>query len=72
MVHGYHLVEDKIKKQYLQFSSGTAGGVGDILLLSSFVFAWTKKKKHPSAKSKMADVEMDIASRRMNNGNEHV
>ncbi|XP_034561961.1 pre-mRNA processing factor 4Bb [Notolabrus celidotus] len=30
------------------------------------------KKKSPPQRSKMADVEMDIASTRMNNGNEHV
>lgn len=35
-------------------------------------FKQSKKKKKPSQPRKMAEVEMDTASSRMNNGNEHV
>lgn len=49
---------------------------GAYLCFDIVVLVWQKKKKSEEEKSpqlrKMADVEMDIASTRMNNGNEHV
>nr|XP_020473166.1 serine/threonine-protein kinase PRP4 homolog [Monopterus albus] len=66
-----YLHETKHKNYRLQCAASTTEGMPVLRYLCTSEVTVIKKEKSLQLR-KMADVEMDMASRRMNNGNEHV